>query len=77
MVPVGGDLNGFAGVIEPAAGEFTGPFEAKADSWALCVLVEFEVFIQALDAWEEWGEIIARRAEYHPRPCLAYPHPLA
>lgn len=44
--------------------EFRGVFDYEVDQWALAVMIEMEVFIQALDELEVWNELLGQKTEY-------------
>jgi len=44
--------------------EFRGAFDSEVDQWALAVMIEMEVFIQALDELEAWNELLGQKTEY-------------
>ncbi|RPA96950.1 nuclear pore protein 84/107 [Choiromyces venosus 120613-1] len=66
LIPEGGDVNHFSseGIMED--GEIRGVFDSEVDQWALAVLVEMEVFIQALDELEAWNELLGQKTDRHP-----------
>ncbi|CUS06982.1 unnamed protein product [Tuber aestivum] len=65
LIPEGGDINDFAagGMMEDDG--FRGVFDSEVDQWALAVIIEMEVFIQALDELEAWNELLGQRTERH------------
>ncbi|KAG0640114.1 hypothetical protein HOY80DRAFT_920624 [Tuber brumale] len=65
LIPEGGDINYFAagGIMEDD--EFRGVFDSEVDQWALAVVIEMEVFIQALDELEAWNELLGQKTNRH------------
>ncbi|PWW77004.1 hypothetical protein C7212DRAFT_357432 [Tuber magnatum] len=64
LIPEVGD-NDFAagGMLEDDG--IKGVFDSEVDQWALAVMIEMEVFIQALDELEAWNELLGQRTERH------------
>ncbi|KAG0133595.1 hypothetical protein HOY82DRAFT_556132 [Tuber indicum] len=65
LIPEGEDINHFAagGIMEDD--EFRGVFDSDVDQWALTVVIEMEVFIQALDELEAWNELLGQKTNRH------------